>query len=278
MDVPVRVGEELAPQIAAFSRVACPFDPLSTASVERGLFHEPSDPHATFASYDGGLEAVASAVVRGDRGWVKFLAVHPRAQRRGVGSLMLRNAESFCRENGAKTIDVGNSAPFFVVPGVDVRVTEAVCLFQQRGYRRAGDAVNQSVRLSYLPEPILETHTATTADLARILPWLTEHFPHWIPEVSRAVDLGTCVVHSDLGFACYDVNRDGWFGPMATRPDVGTKGVGTATLLAVLHRMRAHGYEHADIVWSGPLLFYLKAVNARINRVFWWFRKDLTAT
>jgi GNAT superfamily N-acetyltransferase len=277
MDEPVRVGVEVASQIAAFTRVACPYDPLSTGSVERGLFHEPSDPHVTFAAYGSGLEGVASGVVRGNRGWVKFLAVHPRSQHRGLGTRLLRQVEAYCREHGAHSIEVGNSAPYFVSPGVDVRVTEAVCFFQQRGYRRAGDAVNQSVRLSYLPEPILETHVATTADLARIMPWLTEHYPQWIAEVSRAVELGTCVVHSDLGFACYDVNRDGWFGPMATRPDVGTKGVGTATLLAVLHRMRAKGYEQVDIVWSGPLLFYLKAVNARINRVFWWFRKDVTS-
>ncbi len=273
---PVPVTSEVAPQVAAFTRVACPYDLLSTASVERGLFHEPDDPSITLASYDGGLEAIGSAVVRGDHGWVKFLAVHPRSHRRGVGSSLLRQIELFCRNNGAKTVEVGGSAPYYVVPGVDVRATEAICFFQQRGYRRAGDAVNQSVRLQYLPEPILACHDASTADYSRILPWLTEYYPNWIAEVSRAIDLGTCVVHNDLGFACYDVNREGWFGPMATRPDIETKGVGTATLLAALHRMRARGYETADIAWSGPLLFYLKTVNARINRVFWWFKKDLS--
>jgi mycothiol synthase len=272
---PVPVDASIAPQIAAFTRVACPYDLLSTASVERSIFHEPHDPHVTYAVYDGGLEAVASGVVRGDRGWVKFLAVHPRAQRRGIGTHLLSRIESFCRENGATSIETGNSAPFFVVPGIDVRATEAVCFFQERGYVRGGDAVNQSVRLQSLPEPGLHCHSATTADYARILPWLTEHHPYWIPEVNRAVELGTCVVHEDLGFACYDVNRDAWFGPMATKPGAGKEGVGTATLLAVLHRMRGRGYDSVDIVWSGPLLFYLKAVGARINRVFWWFRKEL---
>lgn len=272
---PVPVTAEIAPQIAAFTRVACPYDLLSTGSVERSIFYEPSDPSTTLAIYDGGLEAVASGVVRGDRGWIKFLAVHPRAARRGLGTELLTAVEAFCRDNGATTIEVGNSGPFYVVPGVDVRATEAVCFFQQRGYARAGDAVNQGVRLADLPEPILGCHTATTADYARILGWLSKDYPHWIPEVSRAVDLGTCVVYRDEGFACYDVNRDAWFGPMATRPGAGTKGVGTATLLSVLHRMRARGYERADIAWSGPLLFYLKAVGARINRVFWWFRKEL---
>lgn len=271
---PVQLGPSAASQIAAFTRVACPFDLLSTASVERSIFYEP-DPHLVLGLYDGGLEAVASAVVRGGRGWVKFLAVHPRARLRGVGSQLLERLEAFCKREGAATIEVGNAAPFFVVPGVDVRSTEAICFFQSRGYQRAGDAVNQGVRLTGLPEPEIPCGTATPDDLERILVWVRDHHPYWIPELARSVELGTCVVHDDLGFACYDVNRDGWFGPMATRPDVGTEGIGTATLLTVLHRMRARGYEHADIVWSGPLLFYLKAVGARISRVFWWYSKKL---
>jgi GNAT superfamily N-acetyltransferase len=254
--------------------VACPYDLLTTGSIERSIFNDP-DPTAHLAVYDGGLEAVASAVVRGERGFVKFLAVHPRARLRGMGTMLVDRLETFCRDSGAKTMDVGTSAPFFVVPGVDVRLTEALCFFHARGYRRRGDAVNQGVRLAQIDEPALPCHTATPDDYRNILPWLTEHYPNWIAEVKRAVDLGTCVVHEDKGFACYDVNRDGWFGPMATRPDARPGGVGTATLLTALHRMRARGHEHAEIVWSGPLLFYMKAVSARISRVFWWYAKDL---
>ena len=271
---PVELSPDAAPLIAAFTRVACPYDLLTTASVERSIFDEP-DVHIVVGAYDGGLDAVGSAVVRGERGWVKFLAVHPRLQLRGIGTALLERLEGFCREHGAATVEVGNSAPFYVVPGVDVRSTEAICFFQQRGYVRAGDAVNQSVRLSGLPERELACHTATNDDYEAIGPWVREFYPHWIPELERALELGTCVVHTDLGFACYDVNREGWFGPMATKPGSGKGGVGTSTLLEALHRMRARGYEYADIAWSGPLLFYMKTVGARINRVFWGFRKEL---
>lgn len=272
---PTPVTIEAASQIAAFTRVACPFDLLSTSTVERAIFDEP-DPSFTYAYYDTGLEGVASAVVRGEDGFVKFLAVHPRARLGGLGSRLLEVAESFCRENGATSVQIGNSAPFYVVPGVDVRVTEAICFLQSRGYRRTGDAVNQSVRLLGLAEPALPCHDADEHDLDRIMPWVAAEYPHWVPELQRSFDLGTTVVHDDVGFACYDVNRDGWFGPMATRRHIrSTKGVGTATLLAVLHRMRARGYDHAEIAWSGPLLFYLKTVGARISRVFWTYSKGL---
>ncbi len=275
---PVVVGPEVASQIAAFTRVACPYDLLTTGSIARSIFNEP-DPAITLAVYDPGLEAIASGVIRGERGFVKFLAVHPRARLRGIGTELVGRIEEFCRERGATSMEVGASAPFYVVPGVDVRLTEALCFFESRGYRRPpgkiGDAVNQGVRLAGLPEPALPCHTASPDDHARILPWVTEHYPNWIPELQRSVDRGTCVVHEELGFACYDVNRDGWFGPMATEPGDRSRGVGTATLLAALHRMRAHGYEHAEIAWSGPLLFYLKAVSARVSRVFWCYAKTL---
>lgn len=265
-----------APLIAALTSVACPFDLLSTASVERSIFYEPDDPQLVLGVYDGGLDAVAACVVRGERAWVKFLVVHPRVRLKGLGTDLLGRLEDFARENGATSMEVGNSAPFFVVPGVDPRSTETVCFFQSRGYARAGDAVNQRVPLNTLHEPELDCVTAERSELDAIMPWVKQHYPYWIAEVTRAVDLGTCVVHEDLGFACYDVLRDAWFGPMATRPDLrGKQGVGTSTLLTALHRMRARGYEHADIVWSGPLLFYLKTVGARVSRVFWWFRKTL---
>jgi mycothiol synthase len=276
MNEPVALDRADAPQIAAFTRVACAFDLLSTGSVERSIFHEPDDPLLVIGTFNGGLEAVAAGVVRGERAWVKFLAVHPRVRLQGLGGALLDRIESFARDNGAKTIEVGNSAPYFVVPGIDVRATEAVCFFDSHGYERAGEAVNQSASLTGLGDPELDCITATPAHLTAMMPWISEHYPFWIAEVTRAVELGTCVCYEDLGFACYDVLRDGWFGPMATRPDLrGKRGVGTSTLLAALHHMRARGYEHADIVWSGPLLFYLKTVGARINRVFWWFRKTL---
>jgi GNAT superfamily N-acetyltransferase len=271
---PVILTKDSAPQLAAFTRVAAAFDPLSTAAIERTIFEDP-DPHLELGVFDTGLEAFGSAVVRGERGFVKFLAVHPMARLERRGTDLLERLETFCREQGARSVEVGNSAPFYIVPGIDVRATEAICFFQSRGYRKIFDAVNQGVRLTGLPQPMLRCHEAKQLDVERIMPWIAEHFPDWIAETTRAFELGTLLVHEDLGFSCYDVNRDGWFGPTATKPGRGTKGVGTATLLAALHKIKERGHEHAEIAWSGPLLFYMKAVRARISRVFWVYRKEL---
>lgn len=275
---PVELDAGRAAEIAAFTLHACEFDPLTADSVRRSIFEDP-DPQLVLGVYEDGLEAVGAAVVRGSNGFVKFLAVHPRMRRRGVASALLERLEAFCAARGAASVSIGNSAPYYVVPGVDVRCTEAVCMMQARGFSRAGDAVNQSVRLSRdLPDPPLPVRVATERDHERIRAWLKTQHPNWLNEVARACALGTLVVHEDAGFAAYDVNREGWFGPMATKGGPGGRGVGTSTLLACLHAMRERGYERADIAWVGPIAFYMKVVGARINRVFWWYRKDLGST
>lgn len=268
------MSEDDAPQIAAFTRVACPYDLLSTTSVLRSIFADP-DPQVVLASYDGGLDAVGAGVVRGARGWVKFLGVHPGSVRRGLGSVLLEHIEGFCRDRGATTIEVGNSAPYYVVPGVDARSTDATCFLEARGYERHGEAVNLGVRLADLPAPPLPCRAAGAEDLERLRPWVGEYHPNWIDELERSVALGGCVVHRDLGFACIDVNREGWFGPTATHPDGRGRGIGTSTLCAALERLRGRGHEHAEIAWAAALPFYAKAVGARVSRVFWWYRKPL---
>jgi GNAT superfamily N-acetyltransferase len=268
-----------ATDIAAMTVQSCEFDVLTAQDVRRSIFDDP-DPQLVLGVYDSGLDAVGAAVVRGAMGFVKFLAVHPRLRRTGVASELLDALESFCAEHGASAISTGNSAPYFVVPGVDVQCTEAVCLFGKRGYERYGEAVNQSVPLGSLPDPALEVRTATDEDHERIRAWLATQHPNWLNETARAHAQGTLIVHEDAGFAAYDVNRHAWFGPMATRGrphQSPSKGVGTATLLGCLHAMRARGYTRADIAWVGPIAFYARTVGARINRVFWWYRKSLGA-
>lgn len=270
----IDLGADRAPEIAAFTRVAAPFDLLPSATVRRAVYADP-DPQVVWGHYDGGLEAVCAAVVRGDRGFVKFLAVHPRVRGQGLGSALLARAEDFCRREGATSAEIGTSAPYYVVPGLDVRITEAVGLLEKAGYERSGEAVNLAVPLRDLPEPPLTVEIATDADLDALRDWVAEEHPGWLVELERAVALGTCVVHGDRGFCCFDVNRDGWVGPIATRSAHGGRGIGASVLLGALHGLAARGHERAEIAWAEALPFYAKTCGARVSRVFWGYRKPL---
>lgn len=67
-----------------------------------------------------------------------------------------------------------------------------------------------------------------------------------------------------LGFACYDVDTRGMFGPLAVQEDQRGRGIGRALLLACLHAMRADRYAYAVIGWAGPTEFYAQAVGATL--------------
>lgn len=110
--------------------------------------------------------------------------------------------------------------------------------------------------------------------------WLRAHYPAWEAEALSALHRTTLVTSRDAsgltGFAAWDVNRRGWFGPTGVHPDARGRGLGKALLLAALHEMRRSGLRSADIAWVGPVGFYAGAVGATVSRVFFVYRKRLT--
>src|SRR5205085_11652199 len=100
----------------------------------------------------------------------------------------------------------------------------------------------------------------------------TVEYPHWVPELDRAVELGTAFAARDatgktVGFSCHSVNRAGWIGPMATDPTLQHGGVGSAVLAAVCADLEARGLPSGEIAWVSNLRFYGKC-GARVSRVF----------
>ena len=65
-----------------------------------------------------------------------------------------------------------------------------------------------------------------------------------------------------IGFAAHECSRRGFFGPTAVIPEMQSKGVGRALLLASLSGLRELGYVYGIIGGVGPIEFYQKAVNA----------------
>lgn len=98
--------------------------------------------------------------------------------------------------------------------------------------------------------------------------WLTEHFPYWAEEgdASFARMPVTCFLalrdHEIVGFACYDVIRQNFFGPTGVLESERKTGIGRALLLAALHAQRSQGYAYAIIGGVGPAEYYAKAVGA----------------
>lgn len=227
------------------------------------------------------------------RGYVDLLAVTPACRGRATGSALLSAAEDQLRAAGAEEFWIGGNAPVFAWPGVDPRYTPMTCLAERAGYRFSREVVNmivdlRAVRLdsaadeSRLATACVTARRAEPGETGRLVSWLREGpwgdstWPLEAERVMAADPPGCHVAVRDgqyLGFACHGVNRQGWFGPTGTLPGAQGRGIGTALLRRCLADIAAARQASAQIAWVGPVRFYARAVRARIDRMFWIYKK-----
>jgi GNAT superfamily N-acetyltransferase len=161
-------------------------------------------------------------------------------------------------------------------PGVPVEETALCCLLERHHYAREETNYNIDIRLDPLPpdpglavEPRVEDRQALDT-------WMARHWPNWRAEVMRAFDQGSLVLGRDsgdiTGFCAYDVNRSGTLGPIASRPDLIGKGVGTPLLLGALHRLRARGHDSIEVLWVGPMVPYAR-LGGQVGHLFFVYRR-----
>jgi len=238
------------------------------------------------------IQAMAVAVCRqqkdGCTAYVKLLATNPLKQRQGLATRLLAAIETRLKSLGAEQCRIGESAPNYLTPGVDLRYTQAIEFFSQGGFEPFSQACNMRVDLSARsPQEVSQSDLgvirATPLDVPAVKDFLLQHWPSWWDEVQKAMlnDPATLFIAYDgpavVGFAAYDANNlgTGWFGPMGTAPECRGRGIGVALLKECLADM-ATKYPTAIIPWVGPVDFYAKHVGATMSRSFQRFRKPLS--
>jgi len=210
--------------------------------------------------------------------WLVLLAVDPAQQSRGVGKDLAHAVLERARALGARDVLLASAVPRYVWPGVDVTNTRAGMLLESLGFERDWVGINMALDTRFRAEPpagvAIERETTTGAR-----EFAGAAFPHWVPELDRAVALGTAVAArgpdgSTIGFACHSVNRAGWIGPMATDPARQHGGVGSALLAGLCADLAGRGIGRAEISWVSNLRFYGKC-GATVSRVFLGGRRRL---
>jgi GNAT superfamily N-acetyltransferase len=203
--------------------------------------------------------------------WLTLIAVHPDDQRRGVGTRLVAAVSERARELGARELLLASAVPRYLWPGVDVANTRAGMLLETCGFACDWVGINMAIDTTFRRDPPpgfrVERETGGAAhDFA------SDVFPNWVPELDRAVALGTAFAARDpdgatVGFGCHSVNRFGWIGPMATDPKLQHGGVGSAVVGAVCADLAGRGCATGEIAWVSNLRFYGKC-GARVSRVF----------
>jgi mycothiol synthase len=265
-----------------------------------GILRASPGPRVALVSEAAGeLTGVACGALRPDpggvRGHVDLLAVAPAARGAGTGARLLGAAEEELGSGGAAEIWLGQGPPVWLWPGVDPRYTAMICLAERSGYQRCGEAVNMAVDLGAAPLGTdaderrlaaagITVRRAAPAEAGNIAAWLRRGpwgVPAWPSEAELALahDPPGCHIAARQGaylaFACHGCNRRTWFGPMGTLESERQHGIGTVLLRRCLADLRAAGHGSAQIGWTGPIRFYARAVGARIDRMFWFYKKAL---
>lgn len=229
-------------------------------------------------------------------GHVDLVAVHPDHRRLGVGRSLLARIEGALAGLGAGEVLLAGNPPIYAWPGIDVRYTPAVCAALACGYEQDGTAWNMTADLSpgspaLAPTGPSESRLASLgvtvrragpADVPALAAFAHDNFgAGWGAEVTHSVGRPGAGCHlavrdgEILGFAAYGSSRPSWFGPMGTAPAARGLGVGGVLLRRCLQDQAAAGLAAAQIGWVGPVPFYAASAGARIERVFFLYRKQL---
>lgn len=219
-------------------------------------------------------------------GHIDLLAVHPRAQGRGLGRALVTAAEERLAGLGAGEVRFAGNPPCYAWPGIDVRYTPALCLAERLGYERYQMAWNMTADLCTdlstdddvrrLAEIAVEVRAAPAGRRDTVVEFARTHWnDSWAWEVEHAAGCHYAVRSGEfLGFAAWGA-RPTWFGPMGTAPAARGLGIGRVLLRRCLADQRDAGLDRAEIGWVGPLRFYSRAVGARAERVFALYRRRL---
>ncbi|PWR05894.1 GNAT family N-acetyltransferase [Micromonospora acroterricola] len=232
-------------------------------------------------------------------GHVDLVAVLPDQRRRGVGRALLERAEQVLAGRGVTEVLLAGNPPYYAWPGIDVRYTPAVCAALALGYQQDRTAWNMTADLSYDGSPALRSTEATErrlaeqgitvrraepADLPALAAFARSTFGGtWDGELAGSVGRDGAGCHLAeragelLGFAAYGSSRPSWFGPMGTAPAAEGSGIGGALLRRCLRDQRSAGLDRAEIGWVGPVPFYSGSAGARIERVFFLYRRAVNA-
>ena len=218
---------------------------------------------------------------------LRILAVDRNQRRQGIGSALLRDAES----RGARVVaaEAGN----YFTPGVVISDTTTIDFFTKRGYRETANTYNLIAELGvgsgewgvenqtphptpHAPLPI----RVTSNSRGPLLSFIEKEFGRiWRFEASNAGD-NLFYVEVDghiAGFAAHDANNRGlgFFGPTGVARAHRGRGLGGALLRASLADLRRRGYERAIIPWTDALDFYRKACGATIAARFVTLTRDV---
>jgi len=230
---------------------------------------------------DGLTESVAG---------IRWFGVDPDYYDRGIGTRMMDESCRLLIEKEASIVQMLATPPFYIRPGVDVRLTNFIDWLSLQGFQKYDENYNMNVDLRGWNSPgtdeifdvdsgdiLVRRASGGDRELLHEFCRATE-VVHWEPEALLGIEHDPSslflAIHQSstgerigtekaIGFSVYDANQCvGCFGPTGVDPAYRGRGVGTRLLWACLLDLKNRGCPVCEIGWLGPGEFYERAVGA----------------
>ncbi|MDI9497056.1 MAG: GNAT family N-acetyltransferase [Bacillota bacterium] len=233
--------------------------------------------------------------------WLVAGGVDPAWRRSGIGTALLAESERELHRAGARRIHVGPYATNYIFPGVDLQAYPAAGPFLVRyGYKAETEAHAMHIHLRgyETPAKYRERRAAREAEGCRfvtyqprdwihLLAFMRAEFPHWLPEVRRAILSGRAPATLILAFAP-DGSVIGFvlramdgtaerFGPFGTATAWQGRGIGSILFHAMLENLVAARVYYTYFLWtSGRNLEIYGSWGMKVCRSFTIYAKTFT--
>lgn len=214
-------------------------------------------------------------------GSVPLILVHPRSQRRGVGTELLDEAVALVREYGVTRVHAASGGSSYIWPGVPYDIPGAHSFFAARGWQHSHDVADMVADLgSYRPPslarerdapPGISIASAPRADTGAVLAFETATFPSWVrwfegtrDQILVARDMhgniaGTLLFAgpgADTVFAPMLGSAVGTIGCVGVAPRLHGTGIGTALVVRASQLLSQAGTRACHIGWTTRTAFY----------------------
>ncbi|MHA1195011.1 MAG: GNAT family N-acetyltransferase [Promethearchaeota archaeon] len=220
--------------------------------------------------------------------YIKAILVDKKYRRQGIGNAMLNELIKRALEKNPllSLISYGDSVPNYWEPGVDLRHTSLIFFFKKNRFRSYRLRQNLTVHLNNLnlnPKKKINNFVLqriAEEDFRNTVNFVKSNFPEgtWAEEVELTFENTpptTFIAKNEkgeiIGWASYNQQFPGSFGPTGVSLSLRGKGIGTELLYWCLWDMKNNGLDKCTIMWveGDTVKFYSKILDAYIYPVFY---------
>lgn len=259
-------------------------------------------PEASFAAVvDGQLAGMVAAKINREftgapvtrAGYINSLIVHPRYQRRGIGTGLLRTATRALRAYKPERIHLGRDT-FHLFPAVPQDCPDALAFFTKMGAHFSGKVETDLMRELHdftLPSDVVgtlerepvEIRPCKTDEVSLLADHLRRTFPgRWQYEFSKFLYdggdpadymivreqdrvIGFCHMYtpesvwigpSTYWAPLYPQDRFGGYGPLGVDQETRGRGLGLAVVACAIAELKRRGVTRCGVDWTGLVDFY----------------------